>query len=613
MKKTALATAIVSLLSHAYTSPVFAQNTATETDETMVVTANRFEQSAKDVIAPVEVVTKEDIEKYQAKSIPDVLRRLTGIQVSQNGGRGQLASIFVRGANSDQVLVLVDGIRFARAAKGGVDFNQLPITYVERIEYIRGARASLYGSEAIGGVINIITVANSKSESTKISVGLGSLDYKEASVSTSNAIGENGHLNIALGYDADDGYNVHPVKGVNDGDRHGFESKNALIGYNHKINENIEVFANARTYENTSQYDGSYFSSFSNSWVYSHKESEVENYTFSGGAKYQNDKFNSKIESSFQKQKSWDYEKELGKEDLNKRGDKLEQKNIQWVNSYALLDNTILSGGIDWRNESYLEGDDVFDRNNTALFGLLSTQVSQFLTELSVRLDDNEQYGSQVTYNAGIGWRLAQEFGVKASYGTAFKAPNLYQLHSFYGNIDLKPEEAESYELAFDGTVQSVYWSVTFYDNKITDLIGYNLGTKKYYNEDGENHIQGIELVSEFDTGLLSHQVSVDFKDPQNKDGEQLTRRSKEIYKWNTTASFDVVDISLGYQYYSERPDGSVELSAYSLFDLSANYYISESTTISGRVDNLFNEEYETANGYPAPERAFYMNMTYQF
>ena len=152
MKKSALAITLASLL-----SPVsYLQAQETSADETLVVTANRFEQAESNTLADVEVVTREDIDRIQAKTLPDVLRRLTGIQVTQNGGRGQLASLFVRGTSSDQVLVLVDGVRFARAAKGAVDFNQIPLTYVQRIEYVRGARASLYGSEAIGGVINII-------------------------------------------------------------------------------------------------------------------------------------------------------------------------------------------------------------------------------------------------------------------------------------------------------------------------------------------------------------------------------------------------------------------------------------------------------------------------
>ena len=204
MRKTLLAITCASLLSPTF----YLQAQEVSADETMVVTANRFEQSAASTLADVEVVTRQDFKRIQAKTIPDVLRRLTGIQITQNGGRGQLASIFVRGTSSDQVLVLVDGVRFARAAKGAVDFNQIPLSYVQRIEYVRGARASLYGSEAIGGVINIITIARATEESTTLSAGLGSLDYQELSLTSGVATSENGQLNLAVSHESDEGYNV---------------------------------------------------------------------------------------------------------------------------------------------------------------------------------------------------------------------------------------------------------------------------------------------------------------------------------------------------------------------------------------------------------------------
>lgn len=168
MQKSALAIALASLL-----TPIsYLHANEAQPQETVVVTANRFEQKASSTLADVEIITRQDIEQTQAKTLPELLRRLTGVQITQNGGRGQLASLFVRGTSSDQVLVLVDGIRFARAAKGAVDFNQIPLTYVDRIEYVRGARASLYGSEAIGGVINIITKARSQQQGTTVSAGL---------------------------------------------------------------------------------------------------------------------------------------------------------------------------------------------------------------------------------------------------------------------------------------------------------------------------------------------------------------------------------------------------------------------------------------------------------
>lgn len=606
MKKTLLAVALAPLYLQ---SPVFAADTSS--DEVMVVTANRFEQSTQSVTAQVEVITREDIERIQAKSLTDVFRRLTGVQVTQNGGRGQNASLFVRGANSDQVLVLIDGIRFARAAKGAVDFSQLPITFVDRIEYVRGARASVYGSEAIGGVINIITLANSTSnDTTKVTAGLGSLDYKELSLSSGVQAGENGHLNISLGYDADDGYNVHPIEGVNDNDRHGFESRNALVGYVHNFNDEWAAFANLRAFENISQYDNSFGT------MHDLKEAEVDNFTAASGIEYTAGQLSSQFQVNWQNQEQWNYSQSQGKDSLSVTEDELEQLNLQWNAQYQLNDALTLAGGIDWRDESYevKSTDDKYDRDNIAYYGLLAADFERLFGELSLRLDDNEQFGSETTYNAGTGYRFSELLTVKASYGTSFKAPNLYQLYnSFYGNKDLDAESAESLELTFSGILADVRWSVTGYDTRIDDLIGYNFSTSKYYNESGESKLRGIEIVTEFDTDFISHQLSADFKDPEDKDGEQLKRRAKKMFKYNAIATFELVDVSLGYQYVGERPDFSEDLDAYSLFDVAANYYASEHLTLNARIDNLLDEEYETAGGYPAPERAYYLSATYEF
>lgn len=600
MKKTLLAAAVASLFTH---------NSVSASDETMVVTANRFEQSTESVVAQVEVVTRQDITRIQAKSLTDVFKRLTGIQVTQNGGRGQNASIFVRGANSEQVLVLIDGIRFAKAAKGGVDFSQLPITFVDRVEYVRGARAAMYGSEAIGGVINIITVASSDNEETAVSAGLGSRDYEELSLVSGTKVGESGHLNVSVGYDSDEGYNVKPLLGVNDGDRHGFESRNALIGYVHSFDQQWSGFANFRIFETISQYDGSFGT------AHSYQEAEVQNSTVATGIKYSGSELKSEFLVNYQNQDNWNYTKSLGKNSSSAISDELEQLNVQWVNSYKVASALILSGGVDWRDEAYIvkPSNTEYDRTNVAYFAALNADTDKVFGELSLRVDDNEQFGTEATYNTGLGYRYAEWLVVKAAYGTSFKAPNLYQLYSAYGNDKLEAEKADSFELTFSGLIKDIDWSITGYDTNVEDLIGYNNVTNKYYNTDGESQLRGVEMGVGFDTYFIYHQVSANFQDPEDQSGEQLIRRAKKIYKYNAVASFDEVDVSLGYQYVGERPDSSADLAAYSLFDASVNYYANENLILNGRIDNLTDEEYETAGGYPSPERTFYVNATYQF
>ncbi|CZF84997.1 Vitamin B12 transporter BtuB precursor [Grimontia celer] len=604
MSKKLLAAGMLPWAAFAHAPLSFAQDTAAT--ETIVVTANRLAQSTQSLAAQVEVVTRDDIDRIQAKTLIDVFRRMTGIQVSQNGGRGQQASLFVRGANSDQVLVLVDGIRFARAAKGNVDFSQLPLTFVERIEYVRGARASLYGSEAIGGVINIITRANNNSDqSTRLTVGLGSLDYREASVSSGLEIADNGQLNFALGFDGDDGYNVRPNE-FNAGDKHGYESKNGLVGYSHQFSKQWEAFGSVRAYDNVSQYDGSFSSR-------SYNESTVENLSLAGGVNYTADPLSSQFQFSWQDQSDWNYEQAKGKGSV--QSEDLQQLNFQWNTQYTLNDVVTLAGGVDWRDEALIvnASNSKHDRTNLAFYGVGLFEADKVFGEVSARLDDNEQFGREGTYNLGAGYHLTDKLTAKLSYGTAFKAPNLFQLYSSYGNKNLKPESAESLELTLSGQIKDLYWSITGYNTKIDDLIDYDFATNSYLNIDGESTLRGVEITSEFDTGFVSHQISADFKDPEDKDGNTLVRRAKQQYKYNGIVSFEQFDVSLGYQYVGKRKDFSKELSAYSLFDFSVNYFANEHLTLNARIDNLTDEEYETAAGYPSPERAYYLSADYRF
>ncbi|WP_073583969.1 TonB-dependent vitamin B12 receptor [Vibrio quintilis] len=607
MKKTCLAIAVASLFSYA--------NYACA-DEAMIVSANRYEQSAGTTLADVELITREDIEKSQVKSLPQLLRRLVGIQVFQNGGRGQNASLSVRGTSSSQVLVLVDGVRFARAAKGAVDFNQIPVNYIQRIEYIRGARASLYGSEAIGGVINIITVARSEREIKEISVGLGSLDYQEFNAVAGLQTTEDSQLNLAVGHESTDGYNVHPLTGVNDSDKHGFKSSHGLIGYVHQVNDNIQLFSHARMYENTYQYDGS-FSSY-----HSYKEAEKKDYALTLGGNFEQDKFHSSLMANLQRQRGWNYTKSTGKSSGTK--DKVHQQNIQWNSHYELDPAVTIGGGADWRNESYTDISNAskFDRENFAVYGFGSYQKDELLLEASLRGDHNQEFGGRTTYNLGAGYQFIPEFGLKLSYGTAFKAPDLYQQYDpTYGETELKPEKSENTEISFGGDIKGIGWSVSAYNYKINNLIDYNSSTYVYTNVNGETRIKGIEFTSEFETGIIQHQLSAEYKHAEDDNGQQLQRRAKEMYKWNALISFTQLDWSFSYQFVGERPDvdyssypyNDIVLGGYSLVDTAISYYANESVTINARIDNLFDKDYETAKGYPSPGRAYYLNIRYEF
>lgn len=177
MSKTLLAAALLP-------TAAFAQQLTIPVNPTMVVTATRVAQSASTVLAPVNVVTRDEIDRLQAQTVTDVVKTLPGVEVVSNGGRGQLSSLRVRGGTSSQTLVLVDGVRSASLTAGMTELNNLPLNQVERIEYIRGARATIYGSDAIGGVINIITRPDQGTNQHKFNLGAGSHKQRQAAFST---------------------------------------------------------------------------------------------------------------------------------------------------------------------------------------------------------------------------------------------------------------------------------------------------------------------------------------------------------------------------------------------------------------------------------------------
>ncbi|MCD9480248.1 TonB-dependent vitamin B12 receptor [Photobacterium phosphoreum] len=609
MKKSLLAATVASLCLPSFAS--FAADTTS--DDVMVVMANRFEQPITSVLAPFNVVTRQDIDKVQAKTLTEVLSLLPGVQITQNGGRGQSSSIFVRGANSDQVLVLVDGIRMARSVAGNVDFNQIPLTQVQRIEFTRGARAAIYGSEAIGGVINIITLTGTDTPSkTKLDLGIGSHNYQEASVAGAYKIGDKSVLQLAAGYENDKGYNVHPQPGLNDGDKHGFDSRNASLALHHQFTDEISGYVATRWYKNHYQYDGS---SIYSGHQYVRAETEFNDY--SAGLKYAQNSYKSSLIFDYQKQDNLDY---VDKTNVINRQDQYHQRNVQWHNQYQLLSTLSVSGGIDWRQEQWNDltgfaGNK--ERDNTGYYAIGLWDYSPVSIETSVRLDDNQQYGTHSTYNIAGGWYLTDNIQLRGSYGTAFKAPNLYQLYVksawSTGNSNLNPETSKNIDISLHADYDIGSLAVTAYQMRINDLIDYTGGTPSYENVKGESKIKGIEVEAGFDTGIITHQLNFDFKDPRDSKGQQLIRREKFSFKWVGTASYGDLDTAVTYQYHGKRPDFGVELPAYDTWDIALTYWLQPKLALKGRVANLLNEDYETAGGYAMPGRTYYTSINYQF
>ncbi|EKO3537700.1 TonB-dependent receptor [Vibrio fluvialis] len=607
MNKSLLAVAVASLLPYASFS--FAQDTSA--DETVVVTANRFEQKQASVLSATTVISRQEIEQYQANSLTEVLRRVPGVEIAQNGGRGHNASVFMRGTNSDHVLVLVDGVRIDSAA-GGVAINHFPLGLVERLEVIRGPGAAMYGSDAVGGVINIITRSHRGNNLKQVTVVIGSNQARKGDVVAKADVNEQGHLQLAAGFEKTDGYDI---KSTQTGVNYGYESQNLMGGYEHRFNDNWLGYVSASWFDSDVEYNssGSVYHGFS------------DNQSFTGQLNYEGAKLKSLVTLNYQQTENLDYSQSEGKDNASTRAN-IDLTQIQWANIYQLNEYVELGGGVDGRRESL--SDDALSygsahklagesRDTKGFFGSGKLTISDWVLEANVRHDKHDKYDGHTTWSVAAGYKLGEYHRVRASYGTAYKAPSYSDLTT---TPDLEAEESRNIEVGVSGDYSFARWNISAYDNKVDNLIIWYEGSSGWYSDNVDARIKGLEMDVNFDTGPVNHTLVAEFKDHEDDNGVQLARRAKQNYKWITSAQFGDVEVNTTYTFTGKRLDlpkteatDEDYIPATNLWDVSLGYWVSDAFVVRTRVENLFNEQYETAVGYRSPERAYYLNASYQF
>ncbi|HGC5852261.1 MULTISPECIES: TonB-dependent vitamin B12 receptor BtuB [Serratia] len=599
-------------------------NTTAKNGDNLVVTANRFPQPVSSVLAPTSIVTRNDIDRWQAKSLTDVMRRLPGVDVGQNGGLGQKSSLFIRGTNSSHVLVLIDGIRLNQAGvSGSSDLSQIPISLVQKVEYIRGPRSAVYGSDAIGGVVNIITTR--EKNGTTLSAGIGSNGYQSYDASTQQQLGDSTVATVAGNYTYTKGYDVvaYGSTGMqSQQDRDGFMSKSLYGALEHQFSESVSGFVRGYGYDNRTAYDG-YYSSPTSPLLDTRK---LYSQTWDTGLRYKEGIYATQLIGSYSHSKDYDYDPRRGMYDSSASLVDSEQYNLQWGNTLQIGEGTV-SSGVDWQQQKIkpdsttVKGDK--SQRDAGIYLTAQQLVGPVTLEGAVRGDDHSEFGWHGTWQTSAAWEFVEGYRFIASYGTAFKAPNMSQLYGNFGNnTDLKPEESKQWEGGFEGLTGPVTWRISGYRNDIDNLIDSTGETNYVYYNVGKATIKGIEATASFDTGPLTHQIGYDYVDPRNaKTNEVLLRRAKQQVKYELDWQLYDFDWAVTYQYlgqrydkdYSTYPEQSVKLGGVSLWDLAVSYPVTSHLTVRGRIANLFDKDYETAYGYATPGREYYLTGSYTF
>ena len=585
-------------------SSVFAAQAQTNPD-TLLVTATRTAQTADQALASVSVISREEIERKQAQTVAELLQQTPGVVLTQNGGRGKPASISLRGTTSKQVLVLVDGIKVGSATLGTTAFEHLAIDQIERIEVVRGPRSSLYGSEAIGGVIQIFTRKGAEGFKPRFSVGAGSKDAREVTLGASGGDGQ-GWYNIDISDYSTDGFNAKtPDSYGYNSDNDGYDNRSYALSGGYRFSERVEAQFNWSQNRGDNEYDGgSNFDDYSN---------KARLQTLGTAL-------------NLQPAENWNLNLKLGqsRDKATEYGDGAYQSHIETQRDLASLQSehvfarSQLTWGVDYQNDEVTSSQayEVTERDNLGVFGLYQLFLGPHDVAFSLRRDDNEQFGIETTGSVAWGVELPRNFRLIASYGTAFKAPTFNELYWpdqgwYKGNADLMPEESESIEIGLAGDHAGIRWSANLYQNNIENLIDYDPSLSSPNNVN-EARIRGLELTAATRLANWDLSTSLDLMDPKDRDTDELlNRRARKVFNLSADRDFGAYALGGSLHAVGKRNDGSNRLGGYTTVDLRGSYALGNDWSLKAKVENLFDEDYQTAYGYNQPDRTYWLSLHY--
>lgn len=553
----------------------------------MLITSARQAEARDQATAASTVFTRADIERLQARSVPELLRRVPGVQVSSAGG---LPSLSLRGTGTAQTLVLVDGQRIASATSGFARLDYLAIDNIERVEVIRGPRSSLYGADAIGGVIQIFTRGGKPGINPEVRLAAGSDQTFQRSLSLAAGT-EQTRVHLGASLDERDGFDITRDNRGADRDNDGQRNKALHLKLDHQFDANWKAGLSLNDQRGKNEYDDAY------EFAPGTPQDEFRVSSYSGYLDGQlSDIWNSRLELG----RSFDRNRAVGS---NYNDGLLEttRHSAAWINRVQLSERQQLSLGSDWY-EDRLDATTTYQedsRDNLAFFAQHSFQGEYFGTELGLRHDDNQQFGSHNSWNAAFSLPVGQSQRWILSYGEGFRAPtftDLYAPPAWGPNPDLKPETSKTYELQWRGEFDEAQLEAALYRTDLKDMIAPG-GTRM--ENVSQARINGFEASAARE--LLGWQASlgVSIIDPRDRDsGHTLARRAKRTLSIELDRTFGALSAGAGWHVSSARYDtiaNTRELSGYGIFDLRAAWQSHPELRWEAKVNNLFDRDYALA------------------
>jgi vitamin B12 transporter len=582
-----------------------AQNLPLQLRET-VVTATRVAQPLLDVVADVTVLDRAAIERSGAVGLADVLARLPGVELARNGGPASVTGVFVRGADPRFTAVFIDGVRVDSQSTGGVTWNVLPLAQIDRIELVRGPAAAVYGSDAVGGVLQLFTRKGEPGFAPSASVGVGSHGLASAQVGISGGTGAVDYA-LSLAGERSTGFDSQP--GANpDKDGHRNRSASARLGWQVDARHRLEATA-----------------------LNSHVDSQFDGYTPDVNDRSLHDL--TTLGLNWSARWSDTYQTRVS---TSRSRDRYDSAPFSYLTETTVtshlfhnewrLGAQVLTAALE-RREDELDNSSttptISGRHQNALALGYGVSAGAHALQLNARHDKDSEFGDKTTGSAAYAYSFAPGWRATASAGTSFRAPTLFQRFSVYGVPDLQPESGRNLEAGLRYTHQSTRYAVVAYRNTVSDLIDYVSGPGPCANGLGDwagcyantarARFSGVTLQAARRVGEFNLSASLDLQNPRNLDtGKRLVRRAQR----HASLSADTrsgewlwgAEWKLSGQRYNDVAN-TQRLGGYGLVNLHASRPLGQDWSLLLRVDNVGDKGYATIRGYATAGRSFYAGL----
>ncbi len=571
---------------------------ATETADPVIVTATRTAQLADETMAPVIIITKKEIESAQATDIADLLRTYAGLDIARNGGPGQATSLFIRGTDSNHTLVMIDGVKINPGTIGGAALQNISPSIIERIEIVKGPRSALYGSEAIGGVINIITRSDASGTHARAGYTTGTYNTKNYQFSLDTKDKDTGFRSgISTNFFDTDGFPTRSTSSVN----RGYD--------NTTINSYIGMQAGPIDLE------ASYWNASGNTeyldFFLTPLDQDFEN---SAGALTLKASPYSIWGSTLKLSHITDeIDQNQGNDFTHTRRDALD-----WQNDIQLTEQQLLTAGF-WYSQENTKASifgSGFNEDTSVKAAYLQDDITLGAHHILIaaRVTDHDGFDTNLSWNFAYGYRLSTATRLTASAGTGFRAPDSTDRFGFGGNPDLDEETSLNLELGVKHTFNRYHsLSVNVFDNRIDDLIEFNNATFIVENI-GEARIYGIEGNYNFNMNFWHLRLTAIAQNPENDEtNEQLLRRAKNTLTASLSYERKLYSVLLDFLATGERKDFAEDLDAYQLVNAAFQFRPYGNWLAQLKVENLLDENYELASTFNTPERSYYFNIAYRY